>query len=194
MNKWSILSTVIGLFILVTILVFLLAGWSEDALRLPIRASARIAVVLFCLAFGASSFRKFFPNSYTRWIMANRRYIGVTFAVIHLIHLFGLFILQRTFHPVFDKAATISLIGGGMAYFFVVVMLLTSFSFFRKRLPGKSWFWFHTLGGYWIWFIFIRSYGRSVIRGESLLLPVLLLLVLVFVFRKFRYIEAFKRS
>lgn len=191
MNKWSILYTVIGLFITSTILVFMLAGWSEDVLRLPIRASARIAVVLFCLAFGASSLKKYFPNSYTQWALKNRKYLGVCFAVMHLIHLAGLVILQQTFHPVFDQAATISLVGGGLAYFFVVIMLWTSFSKFKNLLPGKSWIMVHTIGGYWIWFIFIRSYGRSVLRGEYFLLPILLLLVAVFVLRKINYVKEF---
>lgn len=86
------------------------------------------------------------------------------------------------FHPVFEVAATSSLIGGGLAYVFVVLMLLTSFDAFSRFLSSRQWTLLHTIGGYWIWFIFIKSYYKRV-TTELEYLPLLLLLTVVLVLR-----------
>lgn len=194
MEKWQILKYTTVIFLAISVIVLILLGWTEDSLRLSIRASARIAAVFFCLAFGAAPLYYFIKNEATAYLLANRRYLGVTFAVIHLIHLFTLLLLQLAFHPVFEKAAAISLIGGGLAYFFALGMLVTSFDKFKYKLKGKSWLIFHTIGGFWIWFIFIRTYGKAMTRGEFTLLPILILLILVFLLRLLRYFSTYREK
>ena len=54
----------------------------------------------------------------------NRKFIGVTFAIIHLIHLGLLVLLQVKFHPVFELAAFSSLLAGGGAYIFAGLMFI----------------------------------------------------------------------
>jgi hypothetical protein len=183
MKKWGIVRYITILFLLASVLSISLVGWSEDGFRLSIRASARIAVIFFCLAFGASSLHYFIKNDFTKWLLSNRKYLGVTFAVIHLIHLLTLVILQFTFHPIFEIAAGISLIGGGLAYFFTIGMLITSFTQYKFLLPGKAWSIFHTMGGYWIWFIFVRTYSRAIFREEYTLMPLWIMLIVVILLR-----------
>ena len=144
--------------------------------------SARIGVVLFSFAFGASALHYFYKNIFTWWLRMNRRYIGISFAIMHLVHLAFLLLLQFNFHPVFNKAKTISLLGGGLAYFFVVAMLFTSFPFFSKYLSHKNWKLLHTAGGYWIWYIFIRSYVKRALT-EYEYIPLVILLVVVLMLR-----------
>src|SRR5688500_4145822 len=64
-----------------------IAGTGEEGVRMAIRASARTSVVLFGLAFVASSLYRLAPSAFSRWLIANRRYLGVSFAVSHAIHL-----------------------------------------------------------------------------------------------------------
>ena len=133
-------------------------GFTEESTREAIRWTARISVVLFSLAFAASGLHRQFHNPFTFWLLTNRKYLGISFAIMHLVHLCYLGLLQFNFHPVFEKAKTISLIGGGLAYFFIVMMLLTSFKIFSKYLSKRQWKLLHTIGGYWILYIFLRSY------------------------------------
>jgi hypothetical protein len=175
--KWLVLITVI---ILAGIIASL--GWEEESLRITIRLSARISGVLFALAFGASSFRYFIKGDITQWILTNRKYLGVSFAIVHLIHLLLLVFLQYFFHPVFERAAASSLIGGGMAYFFAVAMLETSFSRFADLISQRSWQLLHLIGGYWIWFIYFKGYWKRV-TTELEYLPLVVLLGIVLLLR-----------
>ncbi len=157
-------------------------GFTEEGTRESIRWTARISVVLFSLAFVASGLHRMMPNSLTFWLLMNRKYFGISFAILHLLHLFYLGVLQYNFHPVFEKARTISLIGGGLAYLFLVLMLLTSFDRFSKMLSKKKWKLLHTIGGYWILYIFLRSYWKRAFT-EPEYYPIAILLVLVIIIR-----------
>lgn len=175
--RWQLLQVLLASTILFYGLIFLQGGLQEESTRLAIRWSARFAVVLFCAAFGASALQHIWKGLFTFWLRANRKYLGITFAVTHLFHLSFLLLLQTKFHPVFELAKTSSLLAGGTAYFFVVAMLLTSFETFSKHLSPKQWKWLHTIGGWWIWAIFIKSYGKNALAYPGYMMLFLLLAV-----------------
>lgn len=179
---WDVVKLTVGLSLLYFALLYYFGGFDETTTRQAIRMSARVAVVLFCVAFGASAFHRLVKNGFSFWLLMNRKYFGISFAILHLIHLGFLLVLQQNFHPVFNMAKTISLLGGGLAYVFVVLMLLTSFEFFSKYLTRKQWKILHTAGGYWIWFIFIRSYVKRALT-EYEYIPLVVLLVAVVALR-----------
>ena len=87
MNGWR-LTGVLSLLLAAMALYFLsVDGWDADGIRLVIRATARTSLVLFVLAFTASAMVELLPSEVTRWQRRNRRYLGVSFAVSHFIHL-----------------------------------------------------------------------------------------------------------
>jgi len=65
-------------------------GWTEPGVRLVIRATARTSVALFLAAFLASTLRRRWPGPATSWLLQNRRYVGLGFAVSHLLHLLAI--------------------------------------------------------------------------------------------------------
>lgn len=160
--SWDIVKYVIGLSLLFFAFLFMFYGWNEAAVRQNIRWTARISFVLFCIAFSASAIHESVKNSLSWWLFMNRKFFGVSFAIIHLVHLGAILMLQYYFHPVFDNAATISILGGGGAYLFIVLMLVTSFERFAKFLSKKQWKLLHTIGGYWIWIVFLSTYLKRV--------------------------------
>ena len=184
---WQLVQLFMGISLLVYSVIFFKSGLYEESTRQAIRLSARISVVLFCIAFVASAFHQWAKNSFSWWVFMNRKFFGISFAFNHLIHLFFLFILQKEFHPVFDLAAHFSLFAGGMAYVFILLMLLTSFSFFEKMISRKNWKRLHTLGGYWIWIVFMSSYSKRVLNEEWFYLPLVILLIIVFLMRLNKY-------
>lgn len=161
--------------VLFYVLLFLRLGFDEASVRQGIRWSARFAAVLFCGAFGASSVHFFWKNSFSFWLRLNRKFLGLAFAFNHTIHLCFLFLLQQNFHPVFDLAKRSSLFFGSMAYLFMFLMVLTSFEFFSKMISPKQWKMLHTVGGWWIWGIFIRSYSKNALEYPGYLAIFLLL-------------------
>ncbi len=156
-------------------------GTDEIAIRLLIRWTARISAFLFALAFGAASFQYFLKNPLTDWLLKYRPHLGLAFGVTHTFHLIFLIWLQNSIHPVFTLAKKTSLLGGGLAYVFMYLMVLTTFPYFKNKLNTTQWKLLHLIGGYWIWIIFFRSYTRQIFYQErGYLLWGLLLGVLIF--------------
>ena len=172
---WTILIVSMLLFGL----VFIIHGNTENGVRELIRWSARISFSLFCVAFSASSLHKHVTSSFSWYLLMNRKFLGMAFAVIHLLHLAFIFWLQMKFHPVFELAVTSSLIGGGIAYFFVCIMLITSFEKPKAWISSSSWKWIHTIGGYWIWSIFMTTYWKRTDSESIHWIPVLILLSVI---------------
>lgn len=157
---WSLVTIVVAGSLIYFINLFYTLGFTEETNRQAIRISARIAVVLFSMAFGGAALHKLHQNPFTWWMRMNRRFLGISFAILHLIHLFFLGLLQQNFHPVFYEKDMLSLLVGGIAYVFVILMFLTSFPVFSKWLSPENWKRLHRVGGYWILTLFIISYVK----------------------------------
>ena len=184
---WQLVQLIMGVTLLSYAAIYLVSGFQEESTRQAIRLSARFSVILFCIAFVASAFHQWGKNSFSWWVFMNRKFFGITFAFNHLLHLLFIFILNKKFHPVFELADSFSLLAGGLAYLFIVLMLLTSFSFFEKMLTRKNWKRLHTLGGYWIWTIFMSSNLKRVWREEWEYIPVVIVLVIVLLGRIWKW-------
>jgi hypothetical protein len=160
--------------------IFLAAnGTGEESIRFLIRWTAKGSVTLFSIAFGISSLQHLMEHPWLAVINKNRPHIGIAFGTFHTFHLFFLIWLQNAIHPVFTLAKTSSLIGGGLAYMFMYLMMLTTFPYFKSKISPALWRGLHLIGGYWIWIIFFRSYFKQVLYQER---GHILLTVLVFVF------------
>ena len=122
-------------------------------------------------------------NSFTRWLIQNRKYLGVSFAIIHLIHLMFLVLLHSNFYQVFVHRSMIELALGGLAYVFIVLMLLTSFKVFSNLISKSVWNTLHTIGGYWILIVFSNSMIGRMIGGKYEYLPFVILLAAVWLVR-----------
>lgn len=183
---WDVVKLSVGFPILLYLSFFLFLGFTEDGTRTAVAWSTKISFTLFCLAFAASAAHLRIRNSLSFWWLMNRKYLGIAFAINHLLHLAFLIILQQVFHPVFSLAANTSLMAGGLAYLFVVLMLLTSFETFSKHLSRKNWKRLHTFGGYWIWMIFMSTYFKKVANVGVEFLPFVLILIVVLLLRIFK--------
>lgn len=147
--------------------VFAASGEADLAtVKQGLRATARTSLTLFLLAFSASSLRRLWPNRATGWLLRNRRYLGVSFAVSHFIHL-GLIASLARFTPERFTGNPAGLIPGFTAYLFLAAMTATSFDRTTRWL-GKTW-WrrLHLAGSWWIWIIFAGNYTPKVTRGPG---------------------------
>jgi DMSO/TMAO reductase YedYZ heme-binding membrane subunit len=125
--------------------------------RAAIRVTAFMSVVPFALAFTASALARLRPSSATRWLVANRRYLGLSFAVSHLAHAGAIAALGLHAPSFFANVSTTTLVGGGLGYVFVGLMAATSNDGAQRRL-GRAWGVLHTVGIYYLWFIFLFTY------------------------------------
>ena len=137
-----------------------------EGLRQVIRATARTSLVLFALAFGAAAMAELAPSDVTRWQRRNRRYLGVSFAVSHALHLAALIMLARLDAALFwvlTNLMTIAL--AGTAYLFLAAMTMTSFDWTARWLGARKWRLLHLVGSWYIWLSFATAVGKRLPQG-----------------------------
>jgi sulfoxide reductase heme-binding subunit YedZ len=139
------------------------AGTGEPGIRLVIRATARSSVVLFTAAFVAAALQRAWPGTASRWMLANRRYLGVSFAVSHLAHLVAIVALSGwSLERAVAAAGPAAIILGGIAYVFVAAMTATSFDRTAAWLGPRAWSRLHTTGVYVLWTVFFASFAPRI--------------------------------
>lgn len=158
-------------------------GVSKEGIGLVIRSTARISITSFLLAFSASAFHFFFKNKLTKWQLKNRRYLGISFAVSHYIHLIAILIMNFVVdEPVLAERGFIIVSLGGIAYVFLTLMTLTSTDKAIAKMGHKNWKTLHWVGSHYIWIVFANSYGGRAFY-EPFYVPFAVALVVVMGFR-----------
>ena len=154
LNKWNLfwlISGPISIFMIINLLAVDAstgAGISE-----MIQFSVRWAVPFVYLVIATSSVQILFPGPFSRWLMRNRKYIGLCFAVAMAWQALFIFIMSYFFHEYYysDVYYFRDEIEGSIGYIFLPAMVLTSFNFGRKLLTAKQWKLLHTSGIYFLW-------------------------------------------
>ena len=134
-----------------------------DGVRMVIRFTARTSLLFFCLAFSAAALARLWPNAWTRWQRRNRRTLGVTFAASHGIHAVAIAAFAMM-DPAGYAAATslASYIFGGIGYAVIIAMTATSFNRSARALGASAWRRLHLIGGYYLLFQFMVSFGKRI--------------------------------
>ncbi|NIU76183.1 MAG: hypothetical protein GWN71_22250, partial [Gammaproteobacteria bacterium] len=65
------------------------------------------------LAFSASGLRALWRVDATKWLLVNRRYVGVSYAVSHALHAAALVVLHRQSAEFAGSLDAVTLVGGG---------------------------------------------------------------------------------
>ena len=134
---------------------FLLAahGAGEDGLGVLARVTARVALVIFVAAYVASPLRRVWHTAISGWLLRNRRFVGLSFAVTHGFHALAVAALVVLLRDRFEYDP-VTLAGGGTAYAFVAAMAATSSDRAVAALGPTRWRRLHRAGLHTIWFVF----------------------------------------
>ena len=177
-SQWRITGLVLIVLSVMSVSSFIWLGFSEEAIRAMVRGTARTSICLFVLAFTASSLYRLFKSGWARYLLDNRRYIGLSFALSHFVHL--LFLILLMIHYPQDSLAKLNqleIVLASLTYVFILAMTITSFDPPRRWLGPKNWHRLHTTGMYLVWLIFLETYGKGTLQNGHYLPLVLLLLV-----------------
>jgi methionine sulfoxide reductase heme-binding subunit len=137
--------------------------------------SVRCALPLFLVAFTASSLATLWPSRGTRWLLANRRYIGLAFAFTMAWHFsFVAYSIWMFGNRLNAKATALDVIG----LIFLLLLTLTSFRWSKRRLSAATWRRLHKIGVYVIWLLATEIFF-GIVRGGGDLLHDVALSVLV---------------
>jgi DMSO/TMAO reductase YedYZ heme-binding membrane subunit len=154
---WPLVGVASAALLALQLAVVASGGTDEAGLRLLVRVSARASFAIFLLVFVARPARFFWPGAFTRWLMRNRRQLGVSFAIAHFLHLGDIALLALLLGDGFELQP-VTLYGGGLAYVLLAAMTATSFDRSARWLGPRRWKLLHRAGLYWLWFIFAQSY------------------------------------
>jgi hypothetical protein len=176
MSGWRLTTFISAAVAAMALAIAAAHGFVTEGITMAIRATARTSLILFCLAFAASSLIRLWPNDFTRWTMRNRRHLGVSFAASHLVH--GLAIIAfAVVDPVaYQAQSTIGMyVFGGLGYAFIAVMAATSFDATAEAIGPRAWRVLHWAGAHYIWITFAISNAGRIPRNAIYAAPVTLL-------------------
>ncbi len=176
---WRVVGLVSAVVSISLIYVAVRYGWSDEGLRGAIRVTARSSFTLFLAAFSASSLAMILPSTATRWLLANRRFLGISFALSHLVHGAAIVTLAVRTGGGSLTARVIGLGSAGVIYGFILFMLVTSFDRTAAWVGPRVWKAVHTIGGNLIYLTFLATYGRKVAESLVYLPQVVVLLVVL---------------
>ena len=124
----------------------------EDVTRM-ITWSVRWAVPFIFLIVAAPALPRLFPGEFPRWLLRNRRYVGLVFAAAMAWQGVFIFILS-TQHSGFYYADVYLLrdeLEGSSGYLLLAAMVITSFRIGRRPLSLMQWKALHRSGMYFLW-------------------------------------------
>ena len=125
-----------------------------------IQNSVRLAVPWLFVAFAASSMVKLFPNTFTKWILRNRRNIGLCFAAGMAWQLFFiLWFVIGSFEYYMEEAYSIYDLSEQIpGYIVLFAMTFTSFKFGKDMITPKQWKILHKGSIYFLWAVLWSTY------------------------------------
>jgi len=115
--------------------------------------SVRWAVPFIFLVVAISSLQILFPGPFPMWLLRNRKYIGMCFAVAMAWQGLFIFTMSVFFREYYyeDIYFLRDELEGSVGYIFLTAMVVTSFPFARKHLNLTQWKLIHKSGLYFLW-------------------------------------------
>jgi DMSO/TMAO reductase YedYZ heme-binding membrane subunit len=148
-------------------------GTEESGIRALVRVTARISFAIFVPVYLASPLRRLWPSATTRWALRNRRYLGVSFAWAHGLHLLAIVMLALLLGDAFESEVP-TIVVGGAAYLLMFGMAATSFDRSARWLGPQRWKLLHRSGLHLLWLVFAISFsGRATTSSLYLTLAIL---------------------
>jgi hypothetical protein len=153
-NGWRLSCLVsIPMSIVITIAMMRADMSTGPGVSTMIQFSVRCAVPFIFLVIAIPSLQILFPGSFPMWLLRNRKYIGMCFAVAMAWQ--GLFIfMMSNFYREYYYADVYLLrdeLEGSVGYIFLAAMVMTSFRFASKYLTPVQWKLLHRSAIYFLW-------------------------------------------
>jgi hypothetical protein len=161
LNGWGLFALVSGATSLVVSVAMLNADLRQGSgVSAMIQLSVRLAVPWLYLAFVASSLVLLMPGRFSRWLMRNRRIIGLCFAAgmaWQLVFILWL-VLGHWDYYVQEAYSAYDLAEQLPGYLILIAMTVTSFQPARGWLTRGQWRVLHKGGIYFLWAVVWSTY------------------------------------
>jgi methionine sulfoxide reductase heme-binding subunit len=172
-RKWEIV-TLTSISVATVLLLLLFAhGLTETGVLLTIRATGRISFPIFLMLALSGSLYQIMPSPAAYWLLANRKYLGLAFAIVYFYHALGFTaLIIMTQQPNIEG---LELILSIICYGFLVAMTVTSSRIIRRRMSPWVWSSLHGVGMLFFWYFFLQEFIHQAEENLPLYLPMALL-------------------
>jgi hypothetical protein len=187
-SGWRLVFGIVGATALLVASIVAVYGTGEPGIRLWLKVTGRTDTIPFAAAFVASPLHQIFPSTFSTWLVKNRRFLGISFALQHLLlHLPAViwFLAIATL-----PQAQIAI--AGLAYVLIAAMLVTSFETPAIWLGHQRWKILHKIGLFYVMFVFIATFLPKAANDPityvpfvTLMLGAVILRIVAFMRRKF---------
>lgn len=163
LEGWSIVAWASVAALVIAGALFAREGIADAGLRAGLRGTAMLAAAIFLVVFVASSWNALRPSAASKYLLRNRRYLGVSVAASMAAHA-ALFSTLAARDPAafFAGISGVTLVGGSLGYVMLALMTATSFDRTAAWVGRAWWKRLHTAGMYFLWVIFAFTYvGRA---------------------------------
>ncbi|WOH36761.1 hypothetical protein RI844_15490 [Thalassotalea fonticola] len=153
-NGWQLfwlISVTISIAVFFTISTVDLSK-AED-ISAMIQFTVRCSVPLLYFSFVASAYHALFPGVFSRWLLRNRKFIGVAYSAAMAWQLLFIVWLVTIFqeHYINNVYLFSDIIIQLPGYIILFAMTVTSFNFGRKAISPMQWRILHKWGIYFLW-------------------------------------------
>src|SRR5262245_33553571 len=138
------------------------------ALHLLIRVTAYTSFAPFLAAFLATPLATLAPNGFTRGLLRERRYLGLSFAFSMLVHLAAIFSYGAMNPQFWPSRGFLANTPGTIGYVFIGLLAATSFRVISRHISSASWRRLHLIG---VWVI-ATIFGLSFLKRIPTVSPV----------------------
>jgi DMSO/TMAO reductase YedYZ heme-binding membrane subunit len=153
-NGWPLFALIaIPISILVILEMMSLDMSTAPAVSEMIGYSVRLAIPFIYIVVAASSLQILYPSIFSKWLLRNRKYVGLCFAVAMAWQGLFIFIISTFFREYYFESIYVlrDEIEGSVGYIFLTGMILTSFQVTRKKITQKQWKLIQQGGMYVLW-------------------------------------------
>jgi DMSO/TMAO reductase YedYZ heme-binding membrane subunit len=156
---WRLVGIISAVIAAATLLFAAEDNFGVQGLRMALHFTARTSLMLFLLAFSASSLRKLWASGASLWLLRNRRYLGLSFAASHLLHGVAIIAFAVTQPDAFHEATSpATFVFGGIGYAFIFALAATSFDRTAAAIGARNWKILHKTAVFYLWAQFTVSF------------------------------------
>jgi methionine sulfoxide reductase heme-binding subunit len=170
LNGWPLFWLIAGLTVAVVVTAYLQKGVAtpEAAVNM-IRLSVQLASPWVFLAFVATPMKQLLPGNLSKWLLRNRRYLGLSFAVGFgwQAVFIGVLLAQHNAYYWETLHNDLDLLLRMASYVFLFALTVTSFFPVRRKMRREHWRALHLLGIWYFWAAIWVSYAGQALSSEA---------------------------
>jgi methionine sulfoxide reductase heme-binding subunit len=174
------------LLLAITLAILAMCAWivlasegdREQTALTVVRWTARTSLVVFVLAYVARPAQQLWRTTFTRSLLAERKWIGLGFATSHLAHLAGILAFASTDFGAFLRAQPPTNAIAALTFLLLFAMALTSIERVKRKLSARSWKRLHRTGMHLAWLSFTATYTNAIAASAFYVIPSAVLLAI----------------